>query len=281
MPLPLKPEENIYIDHKILDGTYSMPTMQAASDHYTIGYMVSGDRRWISTKAIRTSHAGDAGISKPHVYHRNCSMSDTPYDRYVIKVKTQIFQPIIDIIGEEELDFICSNYLHFTKDSQKIIHSMYEEMLQEYNKNTSYSQLILQGMVYKLFFYMYKNHIPSEEDEHTLYINKFDERIQTSLCYIKDNLMDGSSIEDVAAYVSLSPSHFSRLFKNVTGSSYTDYITDVRLQHTQILLGTTDLSINDIAAKVGVSNGNYISTLFKKRYGITPTDYRKEIKKSM
>lgn len=120
MPLPLKPEENIYIDHKILDGTYSMPTMQAASDHYTIGYMVSGDRRWISTKAIRTSHAGDAGISKPHVYHRNCSMSDTPYDRYVIKVKTQIFQPIIDIIGEEELDFICSNYLHFTKDSQKI-----------------------------------------------------------------------------------------------------------------------------------------------------------------
>lgn len=149
MPLPLKPEENIYIDHKILDGTYSMPTMQAASDHYTIGYMVSGDRRWISTKAIRTSHAGDAGISKPHVYHRNCSMSDTPYDRYVIKVKTQIFQPIIDIIGEEELDFICSNYLHFTKDSQKIIHSMYEEMLQEYNKNTSYSQLILQGMVYK------------------------------------------------------------------------------------------------------------------------------------
>ena len=102
-----------------------------------------------------------------------------------------------------------------------------------------------------------------------------------SLCYIEDNLMDGSSIEDVAAYVSLSPSHFSRLFKNVTGSSYTDYITDVRLQHTQILLGTTDLSINDIAAKVGVSNGNYISTLFKKRYGITPTDYRKEIKKSM
>ena len=112
-------------------------------------------------------------------------------------------------------------------------------------------------MVYKLFFYMYENHIPSEEDEHTLYINKFDERIQTSLCYIEDNLMDGSSIEDVAANVSLSPSHFSRLF------------------------GTTDLSINDIAAKVGVSNGNYISTLFKKRYGITPTDYRKEIKKSM
>lgn len=49
MPLPLKPGENIYIDHKIKEASYTMPAMQAAHDHYTIGYMVSGDRRWIAT----------------------------------------------------------------------------------------------------------------------------------------------------------------------------------------------------------------------------------------
>ena len=49
MPLPLKPGENIYIDHKIKEASYAMPAMQAAHDHYTIGYMVSGDRRWIAT----------------------------------------------------------------------------------------------------------------------------------------------------------------------------------------------------------------------------------------
>lgn len=42
MPLPLKPGENIYIDHKIKEASYAMPAMQAAHDHYTIGYMVSG-----------------------------------------------------------------------------------------------------------------------------------------------------------------------------------------------------------------------------------------------
>ena len=67
MPNPLKPDENVYIDHKIKDGGYSMPIMQAAPDHYTLGYIVSGDRRWISTEVIRTTHAGDCGISKPHV----------------------------------------------------------------------------------------------------------------------------------------------------------------------------------------------------------------------
>ena len=95
MPYPLKPGENVYIDHQIKDGRYSMPTMQAAPDHYTLGYIVSGDRRWISTEAIRSSHAGDCGIAKPHIYHRNCSMSDAPYERYVLKVGIETFQPII------------------------------------------------------------------------------------------------------------------------------------------------------------------------------------------
>lgn len=277
MPLPLKPYENIYIDHKIKDGNYSMPTMLAAADHYTIGYIVSGDRRWISSEVIRTCHSGAAGITKPHVYHRNCSMSDVPYDRYVIKVRTELFQPIIDIIGEDELNVICSNYLHFSDQSQKLIQSMCEEMLMEYQKNSTYSQLLLQGMVYKLFFYMYENHIPSEYDEHIIHLKKFDERIHNALIFIENNLMYGTGIEETAAYVSLSPSHFSRLFKNVTGSSYTDYVIDVRLQHAQILLGTGKLSISEIAAKVGFANGNYLCTLFKKRYGITPTDYRREI----
>ena len=139
-------------------------------------------------------------------------------------------------------------------------------MLAEYTKNSPYSQLILQGMVYKLFFYMYENHIPSENDEHTLYIKRFDKRIHDALIYIDSNLEHGSAIEEVASYVSLSPSHFSRLF------------TDVRLQHAQILLGTSQLSINEIAEKIGVANGNYLCTLFKKRYGISPSDYRKYLK---
>ncbi len=279
MPLPLKPCENIYIDHQIKEGSYSMPTMQAAPDHYTLGYIVTGDRRWISTETIRTCHGGDCGITKPHVYHRNCSMSDTPYERYVLKVRTEIFQPIIDIIGETELNKICQNYLRFTKESQEIIHSMYDEILNEYTKNSPYSQLILQGMVYKLFFYMYENHIPSELDKNTLYVKKFDERIHNALIYIENSLMYSSPIEEVAASVSLSPSHFSRLFKAVTGSSYTDYLTDVRLQHAQILLGTTSLSISEIATKLGLANGNYLCTLFKKKYGVAPTEYRRELKK--
>ncbi|MCD7835501.1 MAG: hypothetical protein LUG83_02360, partial [Lachnospiraceae bacterium] len=69
--------------------------MQTVPDHYTIGYIVFGDRRWISTECIKTTHGGDCGISKPHIYHRNCAMSDVPCDRYVLKVRIEIFNNII------------------------------------------------------------------------------------------------------------------------------------------------------------------------------------------
>ena len=128
MPLPLKPGENIYIDHKIKEASYAMPAMQAAHDHYTIGYMVSGDRRWIATDNIRVCHAGDFGIAKPEVYHRNCPISDVPYDRYVIKVRTEVFEPIIKIIGHTQLDISpISKRIFACCNRTAVIYSVYDE----------------------------------------------------------------------------------------------------------------------------------------------------------
>ena len=274
MPLPLKPNENVYVDHQI-KYNYSMPAMQAAFDHYNIGFIVSGDRRWISRETIRSCHAGDVGISKPYVYHRNCSMSDTPYERYVVKVRISAFQPIIDIVGTAALNSLCANYLHFTKKSQIIIKNMYDEMLNEYRKQTPASQLVLQGMVYKLFFYLYDNHILLESDNNTYYLKTFDDRIQEALIYVEDNIRFNPSINATAKHVSLSPSHFSRLFKEVTGTSYSDYVGEVRLEHAKIMLELGEKNIEEIAEEIGIANGNYLSSLFKKRYGITPSQYKK------
>ena len=59
---------------------------------------------------------------------------------------------------------------------------------------------------------------------------------QKAMIYAENNLEYGASLQNVADFACLSPSHFSRLFKAVTGSSYTEYITAVRLQHAKILL---------------------------------------------
>ena len=118
-------------------------------------------------------------------------------------------------------------------------------MLQEYNKHSPYSQLILTGMLHKLFFTVYQKHLPIKEN--TIHCNKFDSRIYNALIYMKHHIEHNPSIKELATYVALSLSHFSRLFRDVTGCSYTTYLTDMKLQRAQILLRNTTLSISQIA----------------------------------
>ena len=67
----------------------------------------------LQTDNIRVCHAGDFGIAKPEVYHRNCPISDVPYDRYVIKVRTEVFEPIIQIIGHTQIRYSLSQLSTF------------------------------------------------------------------------------------------------------------------------------------------------------------------------
>ena len=88
-------------------------------------------------------------------------------------------------------------------------------------------------------------------------------------------LFEDISVADIAASVSLSPSHLSRLFKMQTGFSPHEFITLRRIDAAKELLLTTDLSIKQIAYQVGYhSEANFI-TSFSGKSGITPAAFRK------
>ncbi len=275
MPIPLKLGEIIYVERKVKPSDYAMPSMEAAFDHYSLGLQVSGDRKWFSYKAIQIAHAGNVSIRKPNVFHRNLPLSDEPYDRYLIKFKFEAIQPVISLIGETNFDKICMHYLSFTPEKLPGIQQQFEDMLQEYQKKSEYSQFILQGMLQRLILTIYQQYLPYEDT--ILKYRNYDARIHSAMIYLEENLEHAPSIKEVARYVSLSTSHFSRLFKEVVGCSFTDYATSIRLQHAQILLSKPELSIGEIAAKVGFSNGNYLCNVFKRSFGCSPSEFRKQL----
>lgn len=77
-----------------------------------------------------------------------------------------------------------------------------------------------------------------------------------------------------ADHIGVSIYAVSRLFKEITGKGFKDYVTEKRLEHSHMLLCTTSKSIADISAESGFENSNYFSTVFKQKYGIPPTKYR-------
>ena len=62
------------------------------------------------------------------------------------------------------------------------------------------------------------------------------------------------------------------------GMTCVDYINEYRLKIATNLLETTDMSIMEIAVKVGVNNISYFNKIFKKKFNLTPKEYRKNLK---
>ncbi|MFD2614885.1 helix-turn-helix domain-containing protein [Paenibacillus gansuensis] len=84
----------------------------------------------------------------------------------------------------------------------------------------------------------------------------------------------GLSLEAAAHKVGFSSGYVGKLFKSMTGTTFNDYVTHIRMERAKVLLATTTLPIAQIGEEVGVYNVPYFTTLFKKKYGMTPSQYR-------
>ena len=99
-------------------------------------------------------------------------------------------------------------------------------------------------------------------------------RLKTVLQLIEAKYATPLRIEDAAEACGCSQSHFMRWFKKMTGQGFTAYLNDHRLNLAAELLRITDATVLDIAGRVGFDNLSYFNRLFKRRYGMTPREYR-------
>lgn len=82
------------------------------------------------------------------------------------------------------------------------------------------------------------------------------------------------SQSEVAKRVSISPQYLSKIFKQIFEVGFSDYLTDIRLKHAADLLRKTDLPVTEICFECGFGNLSHFLRSFKKKYGLTPKEFR-------
>lgn len=100
------------------------------------------------------------------------------------------------------------------------------------------------------------------------------QQIQDLKGYVRSHPTEKISMESMARRLNISYSFFSRLFKGMTGETFSAYVVRIKLDYVKVQLMDTNKSVEEIALECGFSDPNYLYTLFRNKVGCTPMEYR-------
>lgn len=91
--------------------------------------------------------------------------------------------------------------------------------------------------------------------------------------YIEENYLKNISLAHVAEQFYINKNYLCDVFKAHTGTTINDYITSLRIEHAKTLMRDTDKSLTEISFEAGYQNHSYFDRVFKKKTGLSPTEY--------
>ena len=102
--------------------------------------------------------------------------------------------------------------------------------------------------------------------------------VQRAMTYMLKNFRSDISLISVAEQISVTPQYLGSLFKESVGVTFHEYLNNLRLKYACSLLLSTDMAVKEIAFSSGYNSVEHFMYTFKKRFYMTPTEYRKLVK---
>lgn len=170
----------------------------------------------------------------------------------------------------------------FTRDhmrDDRKLDALLEEFTAELATEKPGREIIMRALVEQLLVHILRNYSTprlSEELELSR-VGLVDRRIRRSVELMHTQLDQDLTLKALAAASYLSPFHFARLFKKLTGSSPHNYLAGIRAARAQLLLAETDLSVTEIGTRVGYLSGSHFTKAFRIATGATPREFRKNL----
>lgn len=247
-------------------------------------YVLSGN----CTQTIGERHIqmgeGDITIISPNVPHSIAVFDDSIIINLLIRRNT--FEDIFfDFLRNNNLlsNFFINNlykeqrndYIIFRTNKDDEIRNSILEMFLEYQNRSRYYNNILNNLLMVFFARLLRAHEKNVELANLL--KKETLKHIEMITYIQDNNTE-ITLEEVANKFHFSNPHCSKVIKQATGLTFTQLLQKIRLERAENLLISTNISIADISNSVGYPTVEHFIRLFKKKYDISPSRYRKNNK---
>ncbi len=233
---------------------------------YEIFYLLSGSCRFLLKDSVYQMDKGDLVFIAPGELHHSLYYPNSTCEIVTLYFKREHFHLTVN---NQPHSFMGSIPVLYQED----FHQLLSKMLSESSGIDEYSDAFLRCYLSEILLILMRHSVMAEREPDLL--NTKDADILLATKYIYKNFKQPLTLEEVSGVASLSPTYFSKKFKQITGMGFKEYLNFVRLKHAQAALLTTNNTITDIALEYGFNDSNYFKDIFKKVYGKSPREYRK------
>lgn len=227
-----------------------------------IFYVISGKGQFLFLNETCPISFGDLVIIPPYLEHTERSIPDFPLQYYVIGMDGILFRSKEQTIESQFL----FNFSH-TPFITNLVEQMYYE-----GKNQGYgSNLICQKLLEILILKITRNQSLTPDHSYARHMSKECAKIKE---YLDTHYTEHITLDSLTRLTHMNKFYMVHSFTKYTGMSPIQYLNERRLETARRLLEETDHAMSSIASMVGFSSSSYFAQNFRKKYGITPTEYR-------
>ena len=251
-----------------------MPKHSHGNNSYELHYIPSGHGIVTNDGKTNDAEPGTLYMTGPHVEHEQMPSKDDPMEEYCIYFK--LSKAISKTSAPETAASIfAKTHFWYGKDSQNLLEIIKQIFFELENKYTGYMiqvEALLQQCIVKIVR-NYETHRVS--DSHFTHTNLVDSKyliVEESFLYDYESI----TLESLADRLGLGIRQTERFIKEYYGKTFTQKKTEARMSMAKIFLNDKDISISEIAKRLNYSSVEHFAYAFKKYYGISARDYRKQ-----
>ena len=234
-------------------------------------YIVSGSG-WVNVQGSRIGvETGDVVLVSPEMVHGIDHDESNEMTHYALLFRPSMLGSGYAEILREKGRSLPAFLPKGDPLNKKLTPLILELSLNRKRVDSDYSLMILSQLYAIGYHIIHESREPSvsEQDRRENY-----DRLKVVLEYLRDNYAQEITVEEAAAMCGFSSSHFMKLFRELTGSSFAQYVKNLRLDTAAQLLRTTSGRVGEIAEAVGFRNLPYFTRAFGSRFHMSPLTYR-------
>ncbi|MCH5185598.1 MAG: AraC family transcriptional regulator [Oscillospiraceae bacterium] len=245
-------------------------------DNYEIFLMIDGEKNLFFDNKKYLIEKGSLFVIEPFLTHGTASSENPYYKRYLLNLDPRELSPILSQHETNMLfDRISTCVLSLSEENFRTAAFYFGEIDRRKREHNPFSEKLARMFAVQLTELISREAGSRSAVKLESAGKKNEIPIMHALRYINLNFTENITLDFISEYAHMSKSNFCLVFKNVMGETFIEYLNTLRIAQVHKLLITTDMQLGAIAEQTGFTSADYMTRIFKRVHGISPSAVRR------